>query len=123
MDPVKIVWTGDFAKAIDNWIEQARKAIPVALTNAGADVVDAAQAQFDTGDGPHNITGTLSGSIIVADITELGNGYEARIGPSGVEYARKVELTGHAYLEPGLGRATHDLIRHFVDAWSDAQKG
>lgn len=60
--------------------------------------------------GPNVDTGRLSNSIIVEGPHRVGFGhYQARIGPSGVEYARVIEIGDrarnhrkHPYARPGL---------------------
>lgn len=113
-----------FDKSLDDWLERVNRGTEAGLADAGREVGDEARHSFGTADGPQSRTGTLEHSIIVDDVTKVGDsGYEVRIGPSGVEYARKIELGGFPYLEPGLGRASDRILTAMRAAWQAAQKG
>jgi hypothetical protein len=113
-----------FDKSLADWIDRVDTATQDGLRAAGDVVVEGARDSFGNPPGPNSITGTLEDSIEAGDVTGFeAHGYQILIGPSGVDYARKVELRGHPYLKPGLARSTDKARDALVDAWTNAQKG
>ena len=111
--------TKEFSNTIDAMIEAAKVAAVAAIREAGKLVV----AESRTG--IHSVTGDLAASIIVTDPVSDGFGYTAQVGPSGVAYARKVELQKrgvHAYFAPGFSRAQTHFEQIFAKAWSEIRR-
>lgn len=124
-------WHGEheFDKALDDWVARAEKATVAGLKAAGAVAVAEARASFGSGSGPVSRSGRLAGSILVTEPVKKGlDTYVAQVGPSGVVYARKVELgkkghrsaRPHPYLEPGWARAIAKFEEAFVKSWATA---
>ena len=118
-------------QALIHWVEKMPKATETAIRDGAQLVVTEARASFG-GSGPHSRSGRLQQSITFTAPKVVGLGqYEAQVGPSGVVYARKVELGKHSprsagphpFLRPGFNRARTKLVDLFAAAWATAQKG
>lgn len=124
-------WSGtaEFDKAVDNYVARAEAATIAGLKAAGALAVAEAHASFGQSPGPVSRSGTLSGSIVVTEPVKKGlDTYVAQVGPSGVVYARKVELgkkghrsaRPHPYLQPAWARAITKFEEAFAKSWAAA---
>lgn len=123
-------WGGahEFDTAIEALIDRMHTASKVGLAAAGDAVVKETGASFGTATGPTNRTGALLASVIRTEVEPTGFGYTVQVGPSGVVYARRVELGkrkpfsagSHPYLQPGFGRAAKSFTEIFAVAWAKA---
>lgn len=121
----------EFDHALDEWTERALAATKTAIERAGAEVATESAAQFGQAGGPANVSGHLGGSITTSPPQKVKgmNGYEATVGPTGVVYARKVEIgkrgqhsaRAHPYFKPGWLKAGHKFMDIFKAAWREAQ--
>ena len=113
---------GKFDVALERWLAETVLATAEGAKTAAQSVITAARSNINSQ------SGRLAGSI-GSDVTASVGGYEARIGPQGVEYARKVELgkrnphggMSHPYLKPGFERAVTGIESAFITAWRLAQ--
>lgn len=122
----------EFDEALDRWTRRAVEGTQAALAGAGAAVADEARKSFDgSGGHPRRGGGALEASIVVTTPKSVGfEKYEAQVGPSGVVYARRVELgkkgahsaRPHPYLQPGFKRAAKVIGEVFHKAWAEAGK-
>lgn len=128
-----VTWQSDaFFRAIASWVQGAERAMRDGVV-AGSEVVAIeAQNSFASGDGPQSQSGDLAGSIHATPPEQSDlHGYVARIGPAGLEYARKVELgksgdhhgPAYPYLRPGFERAKPQIMPRLRDLWANAHKG
>lgn len=119
----------DFNRALDAWIERANRASVEALKAAGDEVARETRNSFGSAGGPQIVSGALADSVITTDPVEGPQGWEARVGPSGLEYIRRVELGKrsprsagpHPYFRPGFDRAGPRFVEIFRSAWTEAQ--
>ena len=127
----QFVWHGDheFDKALDDYVTRVEKATIAGLQAGGALVVTETKTSFGGSPGPTSRSGTLAGSVIVTEPVKKGlDTYVAQVGPSGVVYARKVELgkkghrsaRPHPYLQPAWARAITKFNEAFAKSWATA---
>lgn len=118
--------TAKFDAAMAKMIANAPKVAEAALREAAQlGVVD---MRADV----HSKSGKLAGSITATDpvVKGLGN-YEVQIGPTGLPYARKVDLgkrgahsaPAYPYRVPGFKRAVPKFIDVFRKHWATIHKG
>lgn len=118
--------TAKFDAAMAKMVANAPKVAEAALREAAQlGVVD---MRADV----HSKSGKLAGSIMATDPVVKGlGGYEVKIGPTGLPYARKVELGKHGdrsagpypYVVPGFKRAVPKFIDVFRKHWATIHKG
>lgn len=103
-----------------------------AVTAAGGMVASLFAGQFNTAGGARSSSGVLAGSVETDEPRRVGFGvYEASVGPSGVEYARVIEL-GHRAPGPrpkfepfkkAWDGSHRDVVKVIRDAYEEAIRG
>ena len=120
----------EFDKALDEMVKRALEVSRTALIAATEVVKKEVTASFGSGNGPVSRSGRLAKATTGTEPKRVGGlqRYETTIGPTGLEYIRKVELGKHnphgggphPYFKPGYTRAGATFHKVFRDAWLKA---
>lgn len=123
----------EFNVSVDGLVARFEQTSKAALSAAAKILIGEARSSFGSGSGsPESRTGRLAGSIIATEPVSKGlKGYQLQVGPTGVEYARKVELgkrghrsaPPHPYLAPGYKRAGAAWALVFREMYSHVKAG
>lgn len=110
-----------FEAALDKLVEHADTGAARAVTQAAELVAEKAAGKI------HSRSGKLAGSLRPAKPNRVGFGdYELKVGPKGVEYARKHDLGKHGRhsgpphpsFQPGYREASSEFSEIFRRAWT-----
>lgn len=133
MSEVTATFSGvpEFSRALDDWKRRAVEASKAGLKAAGAEVARETRNSFGQSGGPRILSGALAESVTTTDPDQGPDGWTVRVGPTGLDYARRVELGKraprsagpHPYFRPGFDRAGARFVEIFRSVWTDAQPG
>lgn len=128
-DMVKFEHVAEFDAALDEWVARIHKATAAGIRAAGAEVAKQTAAGFGSGSAPVSRSGALARSVVTTEPKPVGaNQWEAKVGPAGLAYVRRVELGKHSphsagphpYFRPGFKRAGGRFAELFRAAWAEA---
>lgn len=127
-EQVTLIGVDEFNAALDAWIERVERVTQDGLTAAGQSVADETPRSFGVDGGPTSRSGALASSVVVTDPRPVDSGYELEVGPTGLEYVRKVELgkagahsgPPYPYFRPAYDRAGERFVTVLQQAWADA---